>query len=180
MPDKTSLRKALLEKRRKIPAELRHKKSRLVFNKLFRTSEFRKAEHVALYYGIVGEVGTRAFLKKIMKIKELYLPEAVVSGKKLVFRKFRAFSDLRKNAYAIMEPKRSCPRRSTARMDLIVVPGVGFDRQGGRLGRGDGYYDRALRRLRRVPTIGVCFREQIVKKIPMEARDVRVDKVITD
>ena len=180
MSDKTFLRKALVEKRKKIPAALRHKKSRLVFKKLFRTPEFRKAAHVALYYGVIGEVGTRAFLKEVLKTKKLYLPEAIISSKKLVFRRFQAFSDLRKNAYAIMEPKRSCSQRSAARMDLIVVPGVGFDKNGGRLGRGCGYYDRALRQLRKVPTIGICFREQLVKKIPMTAQDVRVDRVITD
>ncbi len=65
-------------------------------------------------------------------------------------------------------------------MDVIVVPGVGFDRAGGRLGRGGGYYDRALRSAPKVPKIGLCFREQLVKKIPMAKRDVRVDKVISD
>lgn len=180
MSEKSTLRDSLLKKRKQIPAASRHKKSRLVFKKLFRAPEFRKAAHVALYYGVVGEVGTRAFLKKVLKTKKLYLPEAVISGKKLVFRRFRDFSDLRKNSYAIMEPKKSCSQRSLARMDLIVVPGVGFDRKGGRLGRGGGYYDRALRRLRKVPTIGICFREQLVKKIPMQTHDVKVDRVITD
>jgi 5-formyltetrahydrofolate cyclo-ligase len=65
-------------------------------------------------------------------------------------------------------------------MDLIIAPGVAFDRRGGRLGRGGGYYDRLLRRAEKVPVIGLCFREQLVKKVPMKPHDVRMNKVITD
>jgi 5-formyltetrahydrofolate cyclo-ligase len=65
-------------------------------------------------------------------------------------------------------------------MDLIIVPGVAFDRKGGRLGRGAGYYDRLLRKARSVPKIGLCFREQLVRKVPMKKHDMSVDKIITD
>lgn len=180
MRDKISLRKTLEEKRRKIPAFLRNKKSKRILLKLSRAPEFLKAEHVALYYGIAGEVETRPFFKKILYQKKVYLPRVKAQQKTLTFRRVTALSHFEKGSYGIMEPKAACPRRSAKLMDLIVVPGVGFDRSGNRLGRGGGYYDRVLSRAPKVPTIGLCFREQIVKKIPVNARDVRVGRVITD
>ncbi len=181
MSEKILLRKALLIKRKKIPASLRHKKSRLVFKKLFHTPEFLRAAHVALYYGIVLEVATNPFLKTILKDKKVYLPRICSGKKRMTLRQVRSLSkDLVKGPYDIMEPKLSCPERPAAQMDLIVVPGVAFDKRGGRLGRGSGYYDRLLRKAKKVVKIGLCFREQIVKKVPMKAHDERVNKVITD
>lgn len=180
MPIKSFLRDAVLKKRKMIPAALRRRKSRLIFKKLLREPSFRKAKCVALYYGVPGEVETRPFLKKILKSKKVYLPRVQLQRKDLVFRRFCALSDLEKNAYAIMEPKVQCLKRSAFKMDLIVVPGVAFDKKGGRLGRGAGYYDRLLRKAPKVPKFGLCFREQIVKKVPMRSHDIRMDKVITD
>jgi 5-formyltetrahydrofolate cyclo-ligase len=141
---------------------------------------FRKAEHVAFYYGIAPEVETKTFLKKLLKEKKLYLPK-VGPKKSLTLRRVHSLSkDLKKGAYNIMEPRAACEERPAGQMDIIITPGVAFDKEGGRLGRGGGYYDRLLRKAGRVIKIGLCFREQIVKKVPVNARDVRVDKIITD
>ncbi len=142
---------------------------------------FRKAVSIALYYGRVPEVGTRSFLKKMARDKKVYLPQTDPITKSLKLRRVRAFpKDLHRGPYGIMEPKVSCPARPAARMDLIIVPGVAFDKKGGRLGRGGGYYDRLLRKAGKIPKIGLCFREQLVEKIPMKAHDAKMDCVITD
>ncbi|OGX13985.1 MAG: 5-formyltetrahydrofolate cyclo-ligase [Omnitrophica bacterium RIFOXYB12_FULL_50_7] len=180
MSDKSCLRKALLEKRKKIPLFSRHVKSCRILRKLSREPLFRKAEHVAFYYGIAPEVETKSFLKKILKDKKIYLPR-IDPKKSLALCRVRSLlRDLKKNAYNIMEPKALCEKRPVSKMDIILVPGVAFDKRGGRLGRGGGYYDRLLQKARKVIKIGLCFREQIVKKVPMKAHDVRVDRVITD
>ena len=124
---------------------------------------------------------TRPFLKEILGSKKLYLPGTDPSKKALAFRQVRSLAqDLQKGVYGIMEPKPACPKRILGRMDLIVVPGVAFDKTGNRLGRGGGYYDKALRRAKKVYKIGLCFREQLVKKVPMTEHDVRMDRVIID
>jgi 5-formyltetrahydrofolate cyclo-ligase len=179
--EKALLRKKILEVRKKISEPIRRKKSKHIYQKLLRDSHFCKAEHVAFYYGIRPEVETRSFLKKILDSKKIYLPKVVSMKKTLTFHKIVSIpADLRKGAYAIMEPKAKCPERNPARMDLIVVPGVAFDKTGKRLGRSGGYYDRVLHRAKKVYKIGVCFREQIVKKVPVTKHDIDVDKVITD
>lgn len=180
MPDKTFLRQAFLEKRKKILLCSRHLKSRRILQKLSREPVFQKAERIAFYYGIAPEVETKPFLKKVLKNKKLYLPR-VGPKRSLALAQVRSLSeDLKRGAYNIMEPKAFCRKRPAARMDLIIVPGVAFDKRGGRLGRGGGYYDRLLRKAEKVVKIGLCFREQMMKKVPMDARDVRVDRVITD
>ena len=180
MLEKSSLRKTLLEKRKKIPVSQRHVKSRRILQALFRTPVFRSAEHVAFYYGISPEVETKFFLRKILKDKKIYLPRVEPKKRLSLCRVHSLSRDLKKGAYNIREPRAFCEKRPASRMDIIVVPGVAFDKQGGRLGRGGGYYDRLLRKVKKAATIGVCFREQIVKKVPMEKQDVKVDRVITD
>ena len=180
MSEKTLLRKAFLEIRQKIPFLSRRMKSRRILRKLSQSPVFRKAEHVAFYYGISPEVETKPFLKKMLKDKKIYLPR-IGPKRHLILCQVRLIpKDLKKGAYNIMEPRVFCKKRTVRKMDLIVVPGVAFDKRGGRLGRGGGYYDRLLRKAGKVLKIGLCFREQLVKKVPMQARDVSVDRVITD
>jgi 5-formyltetrahydrofolate cyclo-ligase len=178
---KISLRNIIHFRRKAIPAARRRAKSSRIFRRLFSDPAFRSAEHVALYYGTRAEVATRPFLKVLLKDKKVYLPATEPVKKRMMFRRARSLSkDLVRGPYGIMEPKRSCTARPAARMDLIVVPGVAFDRRGGRLGRGAGYYDRLLKKAGRAVKIGLCFREQIVKKVPMHAHDVKMDRVLSD
>jgi len=180
MPDKTSLRKTFMEIRESLPFLSRRAKSLRILRKLSRDDVFQKAEYVAFYYGMAPEVETKAFLRKALRNKKIYLPR-IGPQKSLTLCRVRSIDkDLKKGAYSIMEPKAFCEERPISRMDVVILPGVAFDRKGGRLGRGGGYYDRLLRKAGKVVKVGLCFREQIVKKVPMKAHDVRVDRVITD
>ncbi|MFH1800418.1 MAG: 5-formyltetrahydrofolate cyclo-ligase [Candidatus Omnitrophota bacterium] len=180
MLEKSSLRKALLEKRRNIPRLSRHVKSRRILRTLSREPIFQRAEHVALYYGIAPEVETRPFLEKVLKNKKIYLPR-IDPKRSMVLCRVRSLSrDLKKGAYNIREPRAFCKKWPARQMDIIIVPGVAFDKSGGRLGRGGAYYDRLLRKAQKAVKVGLCFREQIVKKVPMQIHDVRMDRVITD
>lgn len=175
------MRARLLEKRQKIPLAIRRIKSRKIFGRVFANVFFCQARRVALYHDVPPEVETRPFLRKILREKEVFLSKVELRTGTLTLRRVRSLTkDLQKGVYSIREPKGACVRRPASEMDLIIVPGVGFDRRGNRLGRGGGYYDRLLRKAKKVRKIGICFREQIVKKIPATRLDVRVDRVITD
>lgn len=80
--------------------------------------------------------------------------------------------------FGIREPSPACASVPMGELDLILVPGVAFDPQGHRLGRGQGYYDRLLAGARAVKC-GVAFDEQLVEAVPAEAQDVRVDCIVT-
>jgi 5-formyltetrahydrofolate cyclo-ligase len=87
-------------------------------------------------------------------------------------------TDLEVGHFGIREPGQQCARLSSNRLDLILVPGVAFDLEGRRLGRGKGYYDALLTAVRGT-ACGVAFDQQIVTEIPVEPHDVRVNCLLT-
>lgn len=93
-------------------------------------------------------------------------------------------TDLIAGRYGIRVPREGCPVVEPEQIDVILVPGLAFDRAGNRLGRGAGFYDRSISALKESghnPTlIGVCYHAQIVESVPTEAHDHRVDRVITE
>jgi 5-formyltetrahydrofolate cyclo-ligase len=137
---------------------------------------FKQAKSISLYHALPGEVETSAFIEKWEETKTIFLP--LVEGNDLYFHTYKGKHYLQRGAFGIMEPERenSC---STEQIDLIIVPGIAFDRQCNRMGRGKGYYDRLLTTLP-IPKIGLCYHFQLVDKIPTEPFDIPVDMVVTD
>jgi len=87
--------------------------------------------------------------------------------------------DIRIGRFQVREPAVTCPEVALSQFDLILVPGVAFDRQGRRLGRGKGYYDRWLRDAQGTLLCGVAFDEQWLDEIPAEAHDITMQRVVT-
>lgn len=137
---------------------------------------FRSARVVLLYYALPDEVQTQAFVEKWSREKTVLLP--VVKGEELELRRYTGTAGLRKGSFDIDEP---CGEAFTAygRIDLALVPGMAFDGQGNRLGRGKGYYDRLLPQLEAYK-IGLCFQFQVCEAIPTEAFDCPMDEVWTE
>lgn len=81
--------------------------------------------------------------------------------------------------YGVLEPDESLPVMPWERLDLILVPGLGFDRRGWRLGRGRGHFDRLLRRVIQTSRWGIAFDRQIVEQVPIEPHDVNVNFLVT-
>ena len=86
---------------------------------------------------------------------------------------------MQKGAFGIWEPKPDGEEAVEGAIDLIIVPGVAFDRQCHRLGRGRGFYDRLLSSLD-VPKVGICFDFQLVPSVPVESFDYPMDHVVTE
>lgn len=137
---------------------------------------FRAAKTVLLYHSLPDEVDTHRFIRKWKEEKRILLP--VVTGNDLELRLYTDAQSLTTGVYGIEEPV-GAPFTDYAAIDLIIVPGVAFDRNGNRLGRGKGYYDRLLPRIPSAHKIGICFPFQIVEEIPTEPFDIRMDEIIT-
>ncbi len=86
--------------------------------------------------------------------------------------------DLEIGHFGIREPRLSCEALEWNQLDLVLVPGLGFDLMGGRIGRGKGFFDRLLTLVQGVKC-GVAFAEQVCESIPVEAHDVRMDSLVT-
>ena len=145
--------------------------------RLEETELFRQARCIALYNAIPGEVQTAGLLEKWFDKKQLLLP--LVVGNDLRLLPYEGLDTLKPGAFGILEPidpKTTVPETD---IDLIIVPGVAFDRQLNRMGRGKGYYDRLLSTLQ-VPKIGICFDFQLQDMIPIEPFDKKMDMIITE
>ncbi len=136
--------------------------------------EFRHAHTLLLYMALPDEVPTQAFIRKWTGNKRIVLP--VVNGDSLLLREYQA-ERLAPGWKGILEPDASAPQVLPSEIDLALVPGVAFDRCGGRLGRGGGFYDRLLPQLD-CPLIGLCQQWRIVPQVPREPWDIRMDQVI--
>lgn len=137
---------------------------------------FRAASTVLLYYSLPDEVDTHAFVEKWSSRKRILLP--VVVGEELELRLFTSNQDLAPGAYGIWEPV-GAPFTAFEEIDFVAVPGVAFDRQGNRLGRGKGYYDRLLPRLPQAYKAGICFPYQLVETVPHDPHDIAMHCVVT-
>jgi 5-formyltetrahydrofolate cyclo-ligase len=135
------------------------------------------AETIAAYYPLPGEVDFTEIVRLHGRRRWVY-PR--VNGDEMVYHLVNdPDKDLTTGAFGVMEPRSSLPRVGIAGIDVFLCPGLAFDAHGGRLGRGKGYYDRALSRARPDAfRIGVCFPWQMVAAIPLDAQDIRMDLVI--
>ncbi len=140
--------------------------------------QFAAARTVALYCSTADEVDTLAAIDRWSLSKRVVLP--VVEGGGMAFVAYDRARGLCPGAFGISRPvgEEVC---LPGEIDLMVVPGVAFDRAGHRLGRGAGYYDRYLGAVapeRRPYLVGLCFPWQLVDTIPAEPHDIRMDKVV--
>lgn len=139
---------------------------------------FQEARTVMLFHSLPDEVNTHAFIQRWAGQKNILLP--VVQGRELVVRRYLPETAMRQGAFHIEEPAGE-DFTDYADIDLIIVPGMAFDRQGHRLGRGGGFYDRFLSHpaLQHTCKVGICFPCQIVDSIPTEPHDLPVSQVIS-
>ncbi|MDC1105728.1 5-formyltetrahydrofolate cyclo-ligase [Prolixibacteraceae bacterium] len=156
------------------PKEL-HEKSAIALQKLAYATAFKKAQKILLFWSLEDEVYTHDFVREFAKTKKIYLP--IMQGSELVISRYTSDENMNaNNAFGVFEPS----SKSTLHpedLDLIVVPGVAFDRQGGRLGRGKGFYDRLLENSN-AHTIGLGIDFQLMWSVPTEPHDQSLDEVI--
>lgn len=139
----------------------------------------RQAHTLLLYSALPDEVQTQPLLDLLTADGRQVLLPRVVSATEMELRRYTGRHDLQTGAYGIMEPTGDVFTRYEY-IDVAVIPGMAFDTEGHRLGRGKGYYDRFLARLHpSTLLIGICFSWQLVDHVPTDRYDVRMDCVIS-
>ncbi len=145
------------------------------FNSIESLDEWRNAKTIALYSALPDELETRHVITKWSKSKMIILP--VVMGADMEFYEYEDETKLCYGEFGILEP-RSERVVNPKSIDLVIVPGVGFDRDGNRLGRGKGYYDKYLKKTNAYK-IGIALNCQIIESIPHEEHDVKMNLIMT-
>jgi 5-formyltetrahydrofolate cyclo-ligase len=160
--------------------------SRRILAKFFALDEYKTAKTVMLYLDVRSEVRTRHDLPAALASgKTIVVPWCNAEGQLELFR-LENHDELSVGMYKILEPKpelRVQPHKQVAveTLDLIMVPGVAFDRRGARMGHGKGYYDKLLEHARRdTPLVALAFECQLFPEIPTQAHDVFMDKILTE
>jgi 5-formyltetrahydrofolate cyclo-ligase len=180
---KTAIRKQAHENRRQ--QQEKDAVSERIVRRFMDLPEYEKAGTVMFYVDVRDEVRTRQAL-----------PEALASGKRIVVPYcldgelelfwLENMDELELGMYRILEPKVelrdvAAKRLTPTDLDLVMVPGVAFDRNGGRTGHGKGYYDKLLQHARKdAPLIALSFECQLFEEIPAESHDIFMDKVVTE
>ncbi len=182
--DKVVIRKKILQLLKQQKEEDRIRRSGLIKDKLFADPGFQCSHTVLFYASFNGEVDTFLIMKDSKKEgKQIALPAIRYHEKRIVPCLVDDLgADLEKGPYGIKQPR---PDRSRVldleEIDLAIVPGVAFDRNNHRLGRGAGYYDRFLATLPGdTPSLGLAFAFQLLDRIPHGEHDIPVSRVITD
>ena len=177
---KIKLRKKYLKIRTKINNKI--KKSDIIFNKIIKMEEYRNSKIIALYKNLANEVDTSKLIEySILNNKTVVLPR--VKDNDLYFYKISSLNDkFEKSKFGVEEPLDDTNNLiNPQNIDLIIIPGICFDKQRNRLGFGKGYYDRFLEN-KSLKSIAICFDKQILKyqKIPITNNDIKVDKIVTE
>lgn len=174
--EKEKLRKEIAAKKREFTQEDLLRMSEEVFSVLEITGLFRDISTVFIYNSMPDEVATQDFIKKWGNEKNFYYP--VVVNDNLVFRKITGDTVYTKSKIGVDEPSGD-DFLDFGKLDMVIVPGVAFDRKGNRLGRGKGYYDRFLSQIK-APKVGVCFDFQLYDQIPVSDNDIKMDIVVSE
>ncbi len=163
------LKKQLTEQERQLQGEIIQKK-------LETENAFRQAESVLLYWAMDDEVPTQQLINKWYERKAIYLP--VINGDDLKIVRYNGESSLVAGAkYGIPEPAGEAINNEAA-IQMVIVPGVAFDADNNRMGRGAGYYDRILKRIPKALKIGLAFDFQMVEHVPVEQHDIKMNVII--
>lgn len=177
---KNKLRKELIEIRRNIPKYKILEKSNKIKNRLFKMDEFKHASTILFYISYGNEVYTHDMIKFAMSNrKNVIVPVSDKNNRRLILSEFNNWDDLETGAYDILEPKKYRVT-SIDKVDLVIIPGIGFDEKGYRIGHGKGYYDKLLSNSKNALHIGLAFEFQIIKKVPTEYHDIPVHKIVTE
>lgn len=194
--DKQELRKEIRNRKRQLTQDQLGELSLSAISKLRKHPKVMAAHTLLLYYSLPDEVNTHEWIDELVAEGKRVLLPVVVNDKDMVIREYTGKHDLAEGSFHIMEPiGKLFPEEKYPEIEVAIIPGMSFDDGGHRLGRGKGYYDRFLTKLRgmegnhserkeadgtEVYKIGICFGFQKLQEIPFENHDILVDEVTTN
>lgn len=180
--NKKELRKLLSDKRSSTSLSEKNKYDNMIFDLLSSSSFYKKSNIIFTYVSFKNEVNTHNIIEYSLSVGKIVCVPYIISkenGMKAV--QIKSMNDLKIGKYNILEPKNSEISIEPKNIDLVIVPGLGFDSLGGRLGFGGGYYDRFMKKIgNKALKYGLAYSFQIVDKVPVDIWDVNLNGVVTE
>jgi 5-formyltetrahydrofolate cyclo-ligase len=168
---KDTLRQALLKQRLALSSTMVTSYSQSLMNQIIALPAFQQAKVIGIYSPIKNEPDLRPLINHG---KQILLPKVV--GDSLIYGRWQETDMLIKSSFDILEPNTNTDESDL--LDLLIIPGVAFDRFGNRLGFGKGYFDRYLASKRPPLVIGVCYPFQFQNQLQTTEADMKVDVVL--
>ena len=159
-------------------------KTRKIENRLFDFANFVEANITMLYISCPGEVSSRNIITYCLDYRKIIVLPAF-DPQKFRIRLFKIDNiekDLKPGSRGMLEPDTArCKPVPVECLDIAIIPGIAFDEKGGRIGSGEGYYDRFIPKLPiTTRKVSIAFEDQIIPQVPMESHDKHVDIIITN
>lgn len=172
---KKILRKKIVEIKKSYSEQELRDLSEEVISTLEHTEVFQNAKVVLAYYSMPDEVFTLEMIRKYKSQKLFLLP--IVENNELILKKYTSEETMLISAFGIKEPVGEV-FSDYDKIDLVIVPGVAFDRTLSRMGRGKGFYDRLLPKIE-APKMAVCFDFQVFDEIPADEGDIKMNMIVS-
>lgn len=147
--------------------------------RLLRMERVLSATNVMLYYSIRNEAVTIAAIEELLRLGKTVSLPVCTPDRGLWAGIVGSLDELIPAKFGLLEPGPDSPRLDPSRLELVIVPGLAFDRRGNRIGHGAGYYDRFLKRADSAYKLGLGYDFQIIEEVPALPHDVRLDAVLT-
>lgn len=179
---KRELRQKLRQLQEATPPELRHERSVAVTRRFLGLGEYTKSETIMIFLSTPAEVDTAQIaLQCWSDAKRVLAPRVSWEQRRMLPMEINSLtSDVQPGLFGLREPLEGMPV-PVSEIDLVLVPGMAFDEEGNRLGRGRGFYDRFLaHRDFRGITCALAFEAQVVDHVPHDDRDIRVQMLVTE
>lgn len=175
---KKALRKEIRRLKKEVSLEKKISRSKAILEQVENDSIFQNAKTILLYWSMDDEVYTQSFVKKWYKEKRILLP--CVDGDFLRLRQFKGMDTMQAGEqFGIGEPTGE-EFLDYDQINLIIVPGMAFDKENNRMGRGRGFYDRLLSSTPKAYKMGLAFNFQMFDSIPVEPFDIKMDRVVSE
>lgn len=180
--EKIKIREEVIKKRNYLSLEIKKNYDELIFKQLINSDIYNKAKKIFTYVSFGSEVDTKKFIKYALNDnKEIYVPKTDKVNKKMIAIKINSLNNMSVDNWGILEPKSVEKNKIGREFDLIIMPGVAFDRFGNRIGYGGGYYDKYVSQIKDISNrISLAYDFQLVKSIESESHDIKVNGIITN
>jgi 5-formyltetrahydrofolate cyclo-ligase len=180
-PSKQYYRKMMQERLQAMAPEEFQACNREVRRRFGEVQPVKTAVLVMIYYSIHREVETIGLIEELFRAGQRVVLPVCTPERNLIVKEIRDLSEVQKSGrYGLIEPVPQTPEVECAAIDLVVLPGLAFDRAGNRLGHGAGYYDRFLSRApQSLYKLGLAYGFQVVEQLPAERHDIKINGLLT-
>ena len=180
--NKKNIREEIIDKRNNLILDIKQNYDSLIFKVIINSEIYKKSKKIFTYISFGSEVDTIKLIKySFSNNKEVYVPKINKQTKDMIALKIHNFNNMSVDKWGIIEPKSVDKSNMGTDFDLIIMPGIAFDKQGNRIGYGGGYYDKYISKLNNASNLlALAYDFQIIQDIESESHDIKVDFILTN